>query len=314
MEPTNKPKVSAKDLFLNLGAFVALYTVVISLINLLFTVINKAYPQITNNYYGYNSFSNISWPVSVIIIFFPILIVLMWLLEKQYVQDPERQRTGVHKWLSYITLFVSGLAFAGDLITVLYYFLNGEDLTVGFLLKVLVVLIISASLFAYYITDIRGRLTSSSRKVWRIVSAIIVIGSIVWGFSVLGSPRTQRLYKYDEAKINDLVNISSSIENYYYQSQKNALPNTLSDLSTTNYAVVIVDSQTQKPYEYTKTGPMSYKVCADFNTDSKGEVSQGSRPVVVGLDPYQSNWSHPMGNHCFERSVSPQYGKPVPAF
>ncbi|MFZ2569619.1 MAG: DUF5671 domain-containing protein [Minisyncoccia bacterium] len=313
MNPS-KARVSAKDLFLNLGAFVALYTVVISLINLLFTVINKAYPQVTNNYYGYNSFSNISWPVSVIIIFFPILIALMWLLEKQYVLEPERQRTGVHKWLSFVTLFVSGLAFAGDLITVLYYFLNGEELTVGFLLKVLVVLVISASLFVYYITDIRGKLTSSSRKVWRILSAVIIIGSIVWGFSVLGSPRTQRLYKYDEAKINDLLNITSSIENYYYQNPKNALPNTLADLSSVNYVVVTVDSQTQKPYEYTKTGPMSYKICADFNTDSKGENFDGTRPTVVGLSPDQSNWSHPKGNHCFDRSVTPQYGKPVPIY
>ena len=39
-------KISAKDLFINLGAIVSLYTVVVSLVNLLFTAINTAYPKI----------------------------------------------------------------------------------------------------------------------------------------------------------------------------------------------------------------------------------------------------------------------------
>ena len=55
MEPnqTQQPvvkKTSAKDFFLNLGAIVALFTVVANLIDLLFTAINKAFPLITDNY------------------------------------------------------------------------------------------------------------------------------------------------------------------------------------------------------------------------------------------------------------------------
>jgi type II secretory pathway component PulF len=95
MEPI-KPKISVKDFFLNLGATIALYTVVISLINLLFTVINNAYPKITNAYY-YAGTSSISWPVAVLVIFTPILILLMWLLEKQYMIEPERKDSGIHK-------------------------------------------------------------------------------------------------------------------------------------------------------------------------------------------------------------------------
>jgi hypothetical protein len=71
-----QPKTSAKDFFLNLGAIVALYTTIISLLNLLFTVINKAFPQIVNYYY--TSSSSISMPVATLIIFFPVYILLMW--------------------------------------------------------------------------------------------------------------------------------------------------------------------------------------------------------------------------------------------
>ena len=92
MEPQIKPKASAKDFFLNLGAIVALYTFVISLINLLFAVINTAYPQITNGYNYYGS-QSISWPVSILVIVFPILVLLMWLLEKSYKMEPERKNS-----------------------------------------------------------------------------------------------------------------------------------------------------------------------------------------------------------------------------
>src|SRR3989344_503718 len=131
-------KTGAKDFFINLGAIVALYTTVVSLVNLLFRAINRAYPQIDHNYYGFFSNDSISWPVAAIIVFFPIFILLMWLLEKDYKVFPDKQYAGFHKWFSYITLFVFGIVLAGDLLTVLYYFIDGRELTTGFFLKVLV--------------------------------------------------------------------------------------------------------------------------------------------------------------------------------
>src|SRR6185369_11553174 len=107
MEP-NQTKGGAKDFFLNLGAFIALITVVVSLLNLLFTVINVAYPQITNGYNYYGGSQSISWPVAVLIIVFPIFAVLLWLLGREYDRDPSKKST-IHKWLSWITLFAAGV-------------------------------------------------------------------------------------------------------------------------------------------------------------------------------------------------------------
>src|SRR3989344_7649230 len=119
METQTQTKSSAKDFFINFGAIVALYVSVVSLINLLFTVINKSYPQVSGyNYFGSES---ISWPVATLLIFFPIFIFLMWLLEKDYRINPEKQNGGIHRWLTYVTLFLAGLTMAIDLITVLYY-------------------------------------------------------------------------------------------------------------------------------------------------------------------------------------------------
>ncbi len=295
MEPT---KTNAKNFFLNLGAIVALYAVVISLLNLLFTVINKAYPTVTGyNYYGSQ---NISWPVAMLIVVFPIFIVLMWLLGKGYMMEPEKKNVGVRKWLIYITLFVAGIVLAGDLISVLYYFLDGQELTTGFILKVLSVFIVTCGVFLYYISDIRGKLTQSSQKTWLIISVVVILLSIAWGFSVLGSPRTQRLIKYDTQKVTDLQNVSYQVEDYYRTNNK--LPDTL-----TNFAVPL-DQQSGQAYQYEKIGNNKYNLCAEFNSVS-GDATQPN--VYMRPIGYQS-WEHPAGHYCFEQTINPaQYPKPA---
>jgi hypothetical protein len=286
-----KPKSSAKDFFINLGAIIALGIVVGYLLDLLFTIIDKAYPVI-NSYSYYGSYS-ISWPVSTLIIFFPIYILLMWLLEHDYRTEPERRHVGVRKWLTYITLFFAGLSIAGDLVTVIYYFIDGQELTTGFILKALSILVVALGVFFYYISDLMNKINSTSRNVWAIVSSLIILGAIIWGFSVLGSPRTQQLYKYDEQKVSDLQNIDGLITNYWQLQNKlpNSLEESVSVLNTRPYTIV-TDRQTQKSYEYKKTGDKTYELCAEFNR-------QGSS----GGD-FSYIWDHPIGHHCFTRTVT----------
>jgi len=304
MEP--QTKTTAKDFIINLGAIIALYTSVISLIQLLFTIINTIYPQI-NYQYGYFGSESISWPVATLVIFAPIFILLMWLLEKDYRVNPEKQYSGIHRWFTFITLFLSGLAIAIDLITILYYFLDGQELTAGFILKVLVLLIVASCIFSYYISDVLRKLTSKSRKIWRVVAGVMVVGSIVWGFAVLGSPATQRLYKYDEQKINDLMSINSEVTNYY--STKGVLPRNLADITAVAYYIVITDSQTKKPYEYSNKSETAYSLCAEFNKPSSDKNKSEAAIYQYG----GVSWSHPAGRHCFEQTVNPNtYFKPVP--
>jgi hypothetical protein len=308
MEPNQlKPKTSARDFFINLGAVVALGMVVGHLINLLFTIINKAYPIVGNSYGYYSSSYSISWPVATLIIFFPIYILLMWLLERSYKSEPEKRNVGIRKWLTYITLFVAGLSIAGDLVTVIYYFIDGRDLTAGFISKALSILVIALAIFFYYIRDVMGKLNAMSRKVWVIAATVVILGVIIWGFSVIGSPRTQRLYKYDEQKVADLSSMTYNIENYYRT--KSALPATLSDVAKQQQYPLPRDEQFDKEYEYTKTGDKTYQLCADFNKASQDEAAYSRAPN------YQNPWLHPAGHHCFSQTVTidtPLYGKPMP--
>ena len=64
-------KTSAKDFFLHLGAIVGLYIVTVSFLNLVFKIINKAFPEVAQNIYSWGGGSEISMPVATLIIFFP---------------------------------------------------------------------------------------------------------------------------------------------------------------------------------------------------------------------------------------------------
>ena len=83
---------------------------------------------------------------------------------------------------------------------------------------------------------------------------------------------------------------------------KGALPQSLSDLSLQSYYVPTNDPQSGKAYEYEKyekVNDKAYRLCAEFNKDSKEETNAGgSRPYPYG------SWTHPAGRHCFEQAVN----------
>ncbi len=305
MDPQNtqsKPKSSAKDVFLHLGAIVALFTIVVNLVNLLFTAINKAYPQIST--YGvYSNSGSISFPVATLIIFFPIYAVLMWLLQREYKTDPEKRHLGVRKWLTYITLFIAGLTLACDLVYVLYEFIDGQELTTGFLYKALALFVITLGVFIYYISDIRGKVGAMGQKVWLGASLLVIIISITWGFMVLGSPRDQQQIKYDEQKVNDLQTINSEIVSYFQE--KGSIPGTLTDMTNSEtYFTIPKDEQTGVPYEYVLIGQSAkaYQLCATFNKDSKTENGDGYS-YAMGYQTGSGFGIHPAGRYCFSEAI-----------
>ena len=60
----------------------------------------------------------------------------------------------VRRWLTYLTLFVAAIVLVVDMITLVYNLLGGE-LSVRFLLKVLVAAVIAGSIFGYYLWGLR---------------------------------------------------------------------------------------------------------------------------------------------------------------
>ncbi|MFA7216679.1 MAG: DUF5671 domain-containing protein [Candidatus Paceibacterota bacterium] len=299
-------KTKPIDFFLIIGSMVALYAIVINILNLLFTIINHAYPALDSYY---NATSSISFPVAFLIIVFPIFAILEWFLNKNYNDHPEKKDLPIKKWLSYLTLFISGAVIAGSLVTVLYYFLDGRDLTSGFLLKTFSVLIILFLVFGYYISETKDILTSKSKKVWLVSSLVLVILSIVLGFVVIGSPKTQRLKKYDMQKVSDIQQLQSEVVSFWQINGE--LPKSLPELKDQYGYVSLNQPQSEKPYEYSTLSLKSFEICADFSFKSE-KNNLYSRSIIDTKYNYNtpSDWSYDQGRSCFTYVINEDIYKP----
>ena len=143
-----KRGVSPRDVFLHILAMIGLYVSAISFGNLIFELINIYLPD-PLNYYPVATYDSIRWSVAVLIIIFPVYVYLTKYLYDDLVRNPEKRELKIRKWLIYLTLTLAASVIIGDLITLVYYLLKG-DIALRFILKVITVLFIAASIFIYY--------------------------------------------------------------------------------------------------------------------------------------------------------------------
>ena len=175
-------KTTAKDFVLHLATIAGLYTLVISFVSLLFTLIDKVYPDA----FFYSNYYNISMPIATLIIVFPLFIFLSWLIEKSYAEDPGKKQIGIRRGLTYITLLIAGIILVGDLVTLLYTFLDGQDFTVTFILKACVILCVLGLVFGYYLQDIRDKIPTSRKKYGPSLQVLLSFARLLWAFQSLG--------------------------------------------------------------------------------------------------------------------------------
>ena len=307
-----QPKTTAKDFFLYLSGFVALYASAISLISLLFAMVNKLFPDNLDGmyYYGYDGYSSgIRLAIATLIIIFPVYLFIAAYLNRYLLAYPDKKEIGVRKWLTYLTLFVTSATVITDLIILLNTFLEGE-ITTRFILKVLVVLVVAGSVLWYYIYDLKKTFDSTipnRSKLLVSVASVAVLAALIGGFVVIGSPMKARYVRFDNMRINHLISIQDTILYNYWQ-PKGELPSSLEDLNdplASYHQTIEKDPETGKDYTYEKTGKLTFKLCANFRystIEEKGDSST-TRPIRVGEN---ENWRHAAGVHCYERTVDEQ--------
>jgi hypothetical protein len=150
--PRPRSSLSARDTFLYLVMFGTLYYGVWNLVSLLFTFIDRFYPDPAARITYY--WDTQRWATSAIIITFPVFFFMAHYIGRQNARNPFKRLSPVRRWLTYLTIFVATITMLGDITTLIYYFLGG-GLTTRFALKVSVVAIIAGSAFAYYLLDLR---------------------------------------------------------------------------------------------------------------------------------------------------------------
>jgi len=297
------PNTEPRDVFFHLLAIVALYASAFNLGNLLFQFINIYLPDPITPEPATSFLGTIRSSLSFLVVSFPVYLWVSHRLEKDVSENPEKRNLRIRKWLLSLTLFLAALVIGGDLIALVQNYLNGE-LTLKIALKIAVVLAIAASIFRYYLWNLREEKPALSNFwmrlfVWGVILA--TLASIVAGFIIAGSPETERLRRLDERRVQDL----SQIQNYvtiYWQSEK-ALPGNLAELETTIGVEIPTDPETGAPYEYQVLEDLKFELCATFKTE---ETSPFPRYFVKEPATIIDTWNHPAGYYCFERKINPE--------
>lgn len=154
-----------------------------------------------------------------------------------------------------------------------------------------------------------------NQKIFAIFISSVIGVAVIAGFFVVGSPKTERMRQFDERRVSDLSMIQSQIISYW--TNKVTLPESLDVLNDgLGYFAVPQDPETQMPYEYRKTGDLSFELCAVFALSSEDATDQLGRtkavPAPYGYDSGLQTWNHGVGRTCFTRTIDPELYRPNP--
>ncbi|UPG91676.1 DUF5671 domain-containing protein [Luteibacter aegosomaticola] len=152
--PRPRPYLSPREAFIYLVIFTTLYLSAFHLGALLFNLIDRAFPDATQQVEYFRLGPDLRWSLASVIIAFPVFLYLSWRNERALARHPAKRQSAVRRWLTYLTLFVAAVALICDLTTLVDHFLGGE-LTMRFMLKVIVAAIIAVVAFTYYLRDLR---------------------------------------------------------------------------------------------------------------------------------------------------------------
>lgn len=294
----------ARDAFLHLVTFAALYAAAIACVTLLFQYVSLWLPDPAFRATGQAQvwmLRGIRWGLAVLLVSFPAYLVMSRTVLREMRAQPEKAWSAIRRWLTYLTLFVAALALATDFVTLVFFFLEGE-LSARFLTKVALVALVAGLPFVYYLSTVRmpaaSLATSRMHRSFAAVAGGLVVVTLVCGFAIVGSPLAERLRKLDERRVEDLRAVEAAIDRICLgdpasrpreqaPEMQRPLPGSLDEVvkEAPDQRPSVLDPATGASYEYAVSGATSFELCAVFDQ-------------VRDVD-YDARWNHPAGRHCF---------------
>ena len=143
--------------------------------------------------------------------------------------------------------------------------------------------------------------------------SLVILAAVIGGLYVAGSPKTQRMTKLDDQRVQDLQTISNAID--YYTTNNNVLPKDIAIAQIAQNGNLgpsqPLDPETKKPYEYRAVTGLTYELCATFALASDGKnpmYGPYSAPMYPG--PLGTSkpryWNHGAGLICFSLTAPGQ--------
>lgn len=292
--PTLSRKSSTADIIVSLFSFILLGIVATALGTLFFGIVEEVFPDPLSGtgYYGESAaMSSIHYSIAALLIGFPLYYAAMRIWFRKFREDEGRTESKLSKWLTYLVLLAASVTIVGDLIAVVFTFLQGE-ITARFFLKALTILVIAGIIFGFYFLE--RRKIQYRKDIPRVVFrnlgsavAVVVVVGIVLGFFAGGSPEMARKRSFDTKRASDLSTLSGCVESY--ATDLGALPTSLQDLRKSSMysycAGSMRDPETNAEYGYRIVTPSrmqgaarvgEFELCATFSLPSSG--TDGSAP------------------------------------
>lgn len=313
---------STVEVVLNFFSFILLGIVATALGTLYYQIINYFFPDPLLIRYGYadTSSSAMHYSIAALVVAFPLYASSVRLWFKRFREDEDKVESKLTKWLTYLVLLITAVTIVGDLIVTVYYFLQGE-VSARFFFKALTILVIAGSIFGFYFLErkkiqYKNPITRQTfRSMGFAVSFLVVVG-VILGFSVSGSPKTERMRGLDAQRSSDLMSIANCVSGYSFERKR--LPESLSEIGkSSNFSYCMSnmsDPETGIPYSYRVTTPIQkvgtvtegeFELCATFALVASGDT-KGGAGASMPLDPYMvtSKWStHEAGLVCKTETV-----------
>ena len=125
-----------------------------------------------------------------------------------------------------------------------------------------------------------------------VAGSLVVVGAIVAGVIMVGSPTEGRLERLDAQRVQDLQGIMQATDSVWARSQE--LPGSLEELADDpRLRVQIADPGSGEEYGYTIVGEGAYELCATFDRESPTRAPR----------PSSEFWRHGVGRKCFALRV-----------
>ena len=306
--PVPKKRVSSgpRAAFLHLLALFLLYMAAFSTGAILFLAIDIFIKDPVNRiFFDLGGFARFN--AAVLIASLPVLLLVRRAIMRDITLNPANRIAPVVRTLAYITLLITSLIMVCDMVVVLMGFLNG-DLTITFILKSVVVLLLAGGIFLWYTSglafeekmgDSEGKQSSIHESQWRprlawagFLTASMSLMLALW---IAGNPFNQRLVRLDRQRVSDLRSLQGAISRFHKKEKR--LPDNLSELrsSPDSYIERTADAITKKPYLYKRIDKTSYRLGAVFDLatpaadDSNARSRDGFYQHDAGLQTFELN-------------------------
>lgn len=312
-------KMNTVEIVLNVFSYILLGVIATALGGLYFGVINHFFPDKAVLYGSYYQSSNesIHYQIAALLIGSPIYYLVMRYWFRRFREQEKKIESKLTRVITYLVLLVASVTIVGDLIVIVFTFLQGE-MSARFILKAVTLLAIASAIFGFYYLErkqvqYRKNIGTSVFRLFAIGLFVAVFMGIVLGFAATGSPSSERQRNLDNQRSQHLSNLAGCIGSYAQTYGR--LPESLDDLqksSSFSYCFGLVDPENNSPYEYRVISQIAsqgalkegeFELCATFSLQSLTKENAQVRVYPESIGKWHD---HGVGRSCDSETVATQ--------